>query len=254
MGNKTKKSALDYILLIGTPILFVVLWQYASDVGWLNKAVLPSPRKVADTCVDMIQSGKLWENLWASFRRVLIGYAYGVIFGIVIGFLTGLFAKVDYAVAAIFGVLRMIPTMGLVPLFIMLYGIGEASKIIIIAIGTFWSVLLNTQRGIQNADKKYLEVARILEKDRKTVLLRVIFPSAIPSIFTGLRLGLSGAWKSVVAAEMIAAVRGIGYMISYARETIQPGMMFVGLVTIGLVGLVIDNLILLIQKKIIRWE
>ena len=140
------------------------------------------------------------------------------------------------------------------PLLILWYGIGEESKLIIIAIGTFWSVLLNTQHGISSTDIKFFEVAQLLEKNKITVLTKIIFPAALPSIFTGIRLGLSGAWKSVVAAEMIASVRGIGYMISYAREMSQPDVMFVGLLALGVIGLLIDLFVLQIQKKLIHWN
>lgn len=251
---KRKKKPLDYVILIGAPIAVILFWQYACSSGMLNQAIVPTPVKVVQKFAEQIQSGLLWENLWASIRRVLIGFAFGASLGIIFGILTGLFSKINDAVAVVFGVLRPIPTIGLVPLLIMLYGIGEKSKIIVIAIGAFWSVLLNTEHGIANIDIKYLEVAQVLEKNRKTTLIKVVFPSAIPSIFTGLRLGLSVAWKSVVAAEMLAAVRGIGYMISYAREMSQPAVMFVGLFTIGLVGVAIDSLIIKLQKKIIRWE
>lgn len=251
--KKKKKSIADYIILLGTPILVLIIWQIACDTELLNKAIVPSPIKVFLKFTELLQSGVLWENLWASFRRVLIGFVFGAAAGIVFGILTGLFSKVNEAVAVVFGVLRPIPTIGLVPLLIMMYGIGEKSKIIVIAIGAFWSVLLNTEHGIANIDTKYLEVANVMEKSRKTILVKVVFPSAIPSIFTGLRLGLSAAWKSVVAAEMLAAVRGIGYMISYAREMSQPANMFVGLFTIGIIGVVIDIFILKMQKKIIKW-
>ncbi|MDY6243792.1 MAG: ABC transporter permease [Lachnospiraceae bacterium] len=252
--KKRKKSVVDCVVYIGTPILIFIIWQILCDKEVLNKAIVPSPVRVIEKSVELIKGGILWENLWASFRRVLVGFFFGAITGVAFGVLMGLFAKINEAVAIVFGVLRPIPTIGLVPLFIMLFGIGEKSKIIVIAIGTFWSVLLNTEHGITNIDIKYLEVANVLEKSRKTILMKVVFPSAIPSIFTGLRLGLSAAWKSVVAAEMLAAVRGIGYMISYAREMSQPANMFVGLFTIGIIGVAIDSLILRLQNKIIRWN
>ena len=174
--------------------------------------------------------------------------------GVLLGILTGLFKKVDDLVTVIFSVFRSIPNVGLVPLFILWCGIGEESKIIVIALGTFWSVLLNTQRGISGTDFKLLEVARILQKDKLTVLSKIIIPAALPSVFTGVRLGLSGAWRSVVAAEMIASMRGIGYMIQYAREMSQPAVMFVGLLTLGLVGLLLDLLVKLLEKRLIYWD
>jgi sulfonate transport system permease protein len=141
-----------------------------------------------------------------------------------------------------------------IPMLILWAGIGEASKFAVIAIGTFWPVFLNTLQGIKNVDGKYLEVARILKKNKITTLCKVILPAALPSIFTGIRLGISSAWMSVVASEMIAASRGVGFLISYAREMSQPHIMWVGIAVIGLFGLVLDTLIVELERRVLRWR
>lgn len=141
-----------------------------------------------------------------------------------------------------------------VPVLILWLGIGETSKVIVITIGTFWPVLLNTVHGIKNVDKRYLEVGSVLEKKRKIVLAKIILPSALPSIFTGLRIGLGNAWMSVVGAELIAAASGIGYLISYARELSQPDVMLVGVFSIGIIGLLIDMLLKKVEKWALRWN
>lgn len=248
-GNKT----LDRTILVGTPVLFLILWQILGDAGVLNAVIVPTPVKVVKAFWSLLLSGKFTKDFSASAVRVLLGFLYGTLAGIALGILTGLFSKVSKSLSVIFGVLRPIPTIGLVPLMILWFGIGETSKVIVIAIGTFWSVLLNTQSGIEAADKKLIEVAHILEKDRATVLSKVILPAALPSIFTGVRLGIGNAWKSVVASEMLAATKGIGHMIEYARELAQPAKMFVGILTIGIVGLLIDVCIRRLQKQLIRW-
>jgi len=249
----SRNKVVERVIFVGTPILFLALWQILGDLGILNGVILPTPTKIAKAFWSLLISGKFAKDFGASIVRVLLGFMYGTIAGIVIGILTGLFSKVNKALAVIFGVLRPIPTIGLVPLMILWFGIGETSKVIVIAIGTFWSVLLNTQAGIEAADPKLIEVAHILEKDKATVLTRVILPSALPSVFTGVRLGIGNAWKSVVAAEMLAATKGIGHMIEYARELAQPAKMFVGILTVGIVGLLIDVCIRVLQKKLIRW-
>lgn len=235
------------------PVLFLLAWQLLGDTGVLNAVIVPTPVKVVKAFVNLLQTGKFAKDFSASVFRVLLGFCYGTLAGIVLGVITGLFAKVNKALSVLFGVLRPIPTIGLVPLMILWFGIGETSKVIVIAIGTFWSVLLNTQSGIEAADPKLIEVARILEKDRATVLCKVILPAALPSLFTGVRLGLGNAWKSVVAAEMLAATKGIGHMIEYARELAQPAKMFVGILTVGIVGLLLDVGIRRLQKQLLRW-
>lgn len=251
---RKKKKTLDYIIMVAAPILLIVLWQLACNFEWVNRSIVPSPQKVVKAFQTLWNSHRFQEHLWASVKRVLAGFLFGAGAGIIIGILTGIFNKADDIFSIVFSVLRSIPTIGLMPLLILWYGIGEESKLIIIAIGTFWSVLLNTQHGISSTDIKFFEVAQLLEKNKITVLTKIIFPAALPSIFTGIRLGLSGAWKSVVAAEMIASVRGIGYMISYAREMSQPDVMFVGLLALGVIGLLIDLFVLQLQKKLIHWN
>ena len=251
---KKDKGKGDYLLVVLAPILLLLLWQTACDQGWVNKSIIPSPQRVVTAFTSSWKSGIFQEHLWASVRRVILGFLFGAGAGIVFGVLTGISRKVDDCVSVVFSVLRSIPTVGLVPLLILWYGIGEESKVIVIAFGTLWSVLLNTQHGISSTDKKLLEVAQLLEKNKITVLTKIIFPAALPSIFTGVRLGISSAWKSVVAAEMIASVRGVGYMISYAREMAQPDGMFVGLFALGIVGLAIDVFVLKLQNQLIQWE
>lgn len=252
-ASRTKGPLSDRIIFVATPLLFLLVWQLLGDRGLLNAVILPTPAKILRAFWSLLVTGKLGKDFSASAVRVLLGFLYGTVAGIVLGILTGLFAKVSKALAVLFGVLRPIPTIGLVPLMILWFGIGETSKVIVIAVGTFWSVLLNTQAGIEAADRKLIEVARILEKDRLTVLLKVILPSALPSMFTGVRLGIGNAWKSVVAAEMLAATRGIGHMIEYARELAQPAKMFVGILVVGIVGLLIDVCIRALQKQLLRW-
>jgi sulfonate transport system permease protein len=141
-----------------------------------------------------------------------------------------------------------------IPLLILWMGIDEASKVTLIAIGTFWPVLVNTSRGIKNSDRKYLEVGIILEKTRFQMLTKVVLPSAFPFIFTGLRLGVGSAWTCVVTAEAIAAASGIGYLIMYARELSQPPVMFSAVATIAVIGLILDSLLLKLEKRVLRWN
>ena len=133
-------------------------------------------------------------------------------------------------------------------------GIDEGSKITVIAIGSFWPVFLNTLQGVRQTDDEYLEVAKVLEKSKWVLVTQVILPSALPSIFTGLRIGMGIAWASVVGAELIAASSGIGFMILYAREVSQPDVVLVGVAAIGLTGLIIDSLIQKFENILLKWN
>lgn len=251
---KKKKTKLDYLIIILAPIFVIFLWQVACNRNWINGVLLPSPKRVVTAFQSLWHSGKYQQHFITSLQRVVLGFSAGVSLGLIFGFFIGLSRKLDDFFSVIFSILRSIPAIGMIPLLILWFGIGEETKIIVIALGSFWSVLLNTEHGISGTEGKLLEVASLLEKKKWTVLTRIVLPSALPAIFTGVRLALSGAWRSVVAAEMIASMKGIGYLISYAREMSAPDIMFVGLLTLGLLGLLLDTLLLQLEKKLIQWN
>lgn len=206
------------------------------------------------TFVSILMSGELMGHIGISILRVLEGFVIGAILALIVGILCGLYKKVDDYLSLIIGFLRPIPVLAWTPLLILWLGIDEASKIALIAIGTFWTVLLNVVAGIKGTDNKLLEVAAILEKDKKTLLFKVILPSALPSIFTGMRSGIDMAWRSVVGAEMIAASRGIGFLITYSREISQPDVMIVGMICIGIIGIIIEKLLKIAEKRLLKWN
>ena len=242
-----------YISIL-VPLILLVIWEVLCRTGFIRVTILPSPLTILTTLWHMIKTGELAKHLGISIFRVLQGYAVGAVLGIIIGILVGLFKKVDQAFVLIFGLLRPIPIIAWMPVLILWLGIDEASKITVIAIGSFWPVLLNVVDGIKNVDKKYLEVARILEKSKFETLTKIIIPSALPSIFTGLRVGIGIAWMCVVGAELIAASSGIGYLIMYSRELLQSDVMFVGVFSIGITGLLIDKILIIIEARLLKWN
>lgn len=252
--SNVKKKMNNICLKIIAPVLLLLLWYLASVTGLLNKHILPSPVQVAETFVRRIGDGSLVEDLLVSVGRVIKGFTLGAVIGIVLGTGMGLSKKMNKILSSVVNIFRPIPMIAWIPLLILWLGIGEESKVAVIVIGTLWPVLLNTISGIHSADKKLLEVARVLQKSRREVLLHVILPAAWPGIFTGIRLGVGAAWTCVVAAEMVAASSGIGYMITYARELSQPDVVLAGVFTIGITGLLIDFLIVKIQKRLLRWN
>lgn len=252
--SKIVKISWNVFLKLLAPVSLIVVWQVASVAGVLNVNILPSPVKVVETLCALIKNGKLGENLLVSGLRVIKGFAIGASIGIVLGVLMGLSKSLNKILSSLVSIFRPIPMIAWIPLLILWLGIGEGSKVAVIIIGTLWPVLLNTISGILSVDKKLLEVAQILEKNKRQMLLNVILPSAWPSIITGIRLGISTAWTCVVASEMIAASSGVGYMITYARELSQPDVVLVGVFTIGIVGLLIDFIIMKIQKRLLRWN
>ncbi len=251
-GNNSLFNRL--ILPLAVPALALVFWQVMSDKGFLRPSILPSPLVIAKTLQSMLVSGELLGHLKVSLLRVFEGFGIGAVLGTGLGLAMGLSVRLNRAFSLVTGLLRPIPTIAWIPVLILWLGIDEGSKVTVIAVGSFWPVFLNVLQGVKGTDIKYLEVARVLEKNRLTVLTRVVLPSALPSLFTGLRVGLGIAWASVVGAELIAASSGIGYMIMYAREVSQPDVMLVGVVTIGLTGLLMDFLVVKLEQRLLRWN
>lgn len=252
-NNGSKKDTAVNAALIFLPMIIVIaLWQILCDNGTINVTLLPSPKTVVETIVRMIADGSLWSHISASLVRIGLGFLAGAAAGVVIGILMGIFPKFDKAMTLFVGILRPIPIIALIPIFILWLGIGEESKITIIILGTFWPVLINTIHGVKSVDKKLLELSKVLKKGNVRTLIHIIIPSAFPMIFTGIRLGAGNSLVCVITAEMIAASQGLGYLIMYARQMSQPAVVLVGIFTIGVVGLLIDTLFKYIEKLITR--
>lgn len=254
-GKFTKADGIiNSMLSLVAPIVLIWLWEILSIKGVINPSIMPAPSRIFYTFKSMVANGELSKHLTVSVIRVAQGFIIGSILGIILGILMGLFDKINRICLLLVGILRPIPIIAWVPMLILWMGIDDASKITVIAIGSFWPVLINTINGIKSTDEKYLEVSYILEKSKIETLIKVVIPAALPSIFTGLRIGIGAAWMSVVGAEMIAAATGIGYLIMFARELSQPDVMLVGVFSIGVIGLVIDLSIVKIQSKLLGWN
>ncbi|HBS60003.1 MAG TPA: ABC transporter permease [Firmicutes bacterium] len=241
-------------LAILTPVILLMVWEIAGRLGWIRATLLPKPSAIAVVLAELVVSGELFAHLGISILRVAEGFAIGASLGLIMGVQVALVKKLRSAVSLMFGILRPIPVIAWIPVLILWMGIDEGSKITVIAIGSFWTVFVSVVQGIRNVDRKYLEVATILEKDRFILLTKVILPATLPALFTGVRVGIDVAWRSVVAAELIAAASGVGYMIMYARELSQIDVVLVGVLSIGVTGILIDQLLKQLEKRLLKWN
>lgn len=246
---KSKNKIKNFFISLIIPILLLCLWEVLATHGVIKETIMPRPSKIGSTLWDLTLKGKLPKDIGISLRRVVLGYVVGSLAGIVLGITFGFFPKVNTAFSLLMEVLRPIPIIAWVPVLILWVGIDENSKIIVIAIGTFWPVLLNVVSGIRNVDKKYLEVSTIFMKSRTTKITKVVLPAAMPSIFTGLRIASGNALMGVIGAEMFAASSGLGYMVSYAREMSQPAKMLGGVFVIGVLGCILNTLVASLEKR-----
>lgn len=249
--KKTPQQTVKNLFLsVVLPVAILILWEIGVRQGRINGNVIPAPTTLWKTFLSLLTSGKLQQGLVISFERVIEGFLIAGVIGIFFGFLMGLFASFNRIMASIVNILRPIPTIALIPIFIIVLGIGEPANISIIVVGAIWPILLNTTAGVMSVDRKLMELAYVYRIGKRKVLFQIILPSALYSIITGLRLGIGGAWMSVVAAEMIGATSGIGYLIMFAKSLAQAANMYVLVLVIGIVGFLIDRILLVLQNKV----
>lgn len=242
------------LLRLISPIALVLLWQLLSSAGAISEDKLVSPVSIGATAGQLIQSGELGDAMVVSLRRVAIGFAIGLVVGAVIGIAAGLSRWSDLLIDPPMQMLRTLPFLGLIPLFIIWFGIGEAPKIALVALGTAFPLYVNVHAGIKNADRRLVEATTVLGFSRWERVRHVILPSAVPNSLVGLRLGLAAAWLSLVVGEQINASAGLGYMINNASEFGRNDIVLVALLVYAILGLLTDGIVRLLERRLLRWR
>lgn len=248
------EGIINYINISILPILILILWIIATNLELFSAAILPSISTVFDSLKSQLNSGQLWKDISISLVRVLEGYLIAAILGITLGVLMGISERINKFFFLTFTSIRQIPMLAWIPLIVLWFGIGESSKIIVIVIAAYFPILLNTMNGIKRTDTKLIEVGNMYNLTKWKLFTKIYFPSALPSIFVGLKLGLGISWMAVVGAEIIASSSGIGYRMNDARSLMQPEVVFVGMFAIALIGIIMDQILSRISKKITPWE
>ena len=236
------------------PLLLLLAWEMASRTGLIPQRALASPSSVLGALRDSILSGEIGRHLFVSLSRVLAGLAIGVTAGTLLGVLAGLSRLGELAIDAPMQMLRALPFLALVPLFILWFGIGEQPKIALIALGATFPIYLNLFSGIRGVDVKLVEAARSLGLNQLELIFHIILPGALPYFLVGLRYALTVAWLSLVVAEQINATSGIGYLIMQAREFFRTDMIVVGLLIYAFLGLTTDLFVRAIERHAFAWR
>lgn len=236
------------------PILLVVLWQIGGEAGWWSTAVLPSPTDVARQLGVLIGNGQLPDNLLVSVRRVLVGAAAGIAIGTALGVAVGLWRPVEQVLDTALQMLRTVPFLVILPLFILWFGVDELPKVLIIAIGTALPMYLNTSSGVRAVDPKLIEMGEQFGLGRLALIGSVVLPGAMPSVLTGLRFSLGISWLALVVAEQINAQQGLGFLISNAQALFQTETIMVIVVVYALLGLTTDLFVRLLEWRLLRWR
>ncbi|OTG86398.1 ABC transporter permease [Acinetobacter sp. ANC 4558] len=259
--NLTKPATTNVVLLhtkriaqaLALPVLFILLCEYFVRAGIIEPYLLPAPSSLWQSFIDLAQSD-LNQHIWASSWRVLIGFAIGAGLGLIFALLVGLNKQLEAFLEPTFSAIKSIPSLAWIPLLLLWLGIDEGSKLTLIAIGAFFPVYTNTVAGIQGVDRKLHELAKVYRLKYHQILLQVIIPAASPNILTGLRNSLSLSWMFMIAAELIAATQGIGYLLSDGRETSRPDIVIIAIILLAILGKLSDTIMRHIETWLLRWR
>jgi sulfonate transport system permease protein len=236
------------------PILLWAAWEAAILSGAFPATILIPPAQVFATLWSLIQDGELASDLGVTAGRVLSGFAIGGGTGLVVGVFLALVPAAERQLGGLFHAGRQVPFIALGPLFIVMFGIGEAFIIAMIAVAAFFPVALNTLDGIRGVPRRYRDVAMIYGFSRWSLIRRVVLPGALPAILTGLRLALARCWGIVVAAELFGSNAGIGHMMEWAREMFQIDVVMAGVVVTGVIGFLMDQGLRRIEARLVPWQ
>jgi sulfonate transport system permease protein len=236
------------------PALLVLFWTVGSMTGFIDPRILPAPWVTVETAVDLLRQGRLQSNLAISAWRAAQGLAWGVAAGVLVSLASGLSLAGGYVFDGLVQVKRSIPTLALIPLVILWFGIGETMKVTVIAISVFIPIYLNTHTALRGIETRYVELAETLGLSRLAFVRQVVLPGALPGFLLGLRFAVMGAWLALVVVEQLNATSGIGYMINLARTYAQSDVIVVGLVVYALLGLSSDLAVRTLEARTLAWR
>jgi len=249
-GNWLKALGLGLLL----PLLVALLWEYAVGQQWLRPNQLPAPSAVFDEMYGLAQTGELWQHLAATGERVLWGFLSGAAAATLLGALTGYSQVARQILDPTLQALKSVPSLAWVPLFILWFGIFELSKITLIAVGVFFPIYLNLMTGILSTDRKLVEVGHVYGLSRRQLVWRVLLPATLPSYFTGLRAGLALGWMFVIAAELMGASKGLGFLMLDGQMTGRPQVIIGSLVLFAIVGKLTDSVLAWAARRALAWQ
>ena len=249
-----RRPSFDAITPWILPGVVLVLWQVGCDHGWITRRVLPSPLSVLSAGVDLAWSGELGHHVAISCRRALLGFAIGGALGFGVGVLNGLSRPAERLLDTSVQMLRNMPHLAIIPLVILWFGIDEAAKLFLVAVGVFFPVYLNTHHGVRQIDPGLLEMARVYRLQGFGLFRRVVLPGAMPSVLLGIRYALGIMWLTLIVAETISASSGIGYMTMNAREFLQTDVVLLGVLIYALLGKFADASARALERRCLAWH
>lgn len=248
------RQVLEPLIPWSVPILLVIIWQLLSQLGLISARVLPAPIAVVQAGIHLASTGELFRNLGISTNRALAGFAIGGSIGFILGLINGIFRIWELLLDTSLQMLRNIPHLALIPLVILWFGIGDAARIFLVAIGVFFPIYINTFHGIRTVDRGLLEMGRVYGLKPKELFFEILLPGALPSILVGVRFALWIMWLTLIVAETIAADSGIGYMAMNAREFMQTDVVVFSILLYALLGKLADSAARFLEDRFLQWH
>lgn len=249
----------NFLLSISAIVVLLIVWQFVVESGLVSYRKLAPPTKVVETFFYKLTNENpdgavLMVHFWASFKLAFSGFVLACLIGLPLGLLMGYFKTIDFLVTPIFEIVRPIPPIAWIPVMLLLFGIGTASKVAIIFLAALVPALLNSYAGIKRTNPVLINVAKTAGASRMQIFLRVCVPSSLPMVFTGVKNALSSAWMTLVAAELVSASVGLGYMIQNGRTLSRCDIIIVGMLMIGISGAIMSGALSLVENKIAPWR
>ena len=244
----------DAILPWLVPGLLLIAWQLASQWGFLPPRILPAPTAVIEAGLRLCKTGELFEHVRISTWRAAFGFLIGGSIGLILGTASGVFPLAETLLDTSLQMIRNVPHLALLPLVILWFGIDESAKIVLVVLGVFFPIYINTFHGIRNTDQHLLEMARVYGLNSFALFRQVIFPGALPSIMVGVRYSLGITWLTLIVAETIATTSGIGYLAMNAREFMQTDVVVLAILMYAILGKLSDSATRLLERKLLAWH
>jgi NitT/TauT family transport system permease protein len=235
-------------------LILLIIWELLPRLGWVDDTFFSPPSLVLAALYRLTASGEIWAHAASSIQRSALGLAIAILVGTTFGIFIGWFKRIEYFADPVFQSFRQTSAFALLPVFILFFGIGEVSKVLIIFWASLWPILLNTINGVKNVDKILIDSAKSLGASRQFIFLKVVLPAATPGIITGIRLGGSYSILSLVAAEMIGAEAGLGFLVLYLQQVYKVPDMFAAIIALALVGLSLNYSLSFVEAKFSRWK
>ena len=232
----------------------LLLWEALSRFGWVDRTFLPPFSQVAQTLIAGIASGEIPGHLTASAGRALSGFLIAIVIGVPLGLVIGWYRRVGEILNPLLELFRNTAPLALLPVFVLMLGMGETSKIAMVLYSCLWPIVLNTVTGVREVDPLLIRSARAMGLSQARLFRKVVLPAATPTVFTGIRIAGAYAILVLVAAEMVGAKEGLGYLVNYSQFTFEIPKMYAGIITLSLLGLAFNAVLLRIERRLMAWK